>query len=347
MTRQLPARPHLDHLKAQAKDLLDAHRRGEAEALQRIRASVPAFAGMSDEALARAAFALHDAQSAIAREYGFVSWAELRDKVAALTAAPATPPVDTPAPLEAAALDQLAQLAAGLGLTPEAAKALREAIAQRRALADAPTPATVPVLPLRNAVAFPGAVLPIEVSRATTVHAIEAAEATESRFVAIFAQRASGTEQPTQDELHTSGCLCLVLYVHGIAAGKSLVVIQGVRWITLEALVQTEPYYAARVSDAGLDRGDDQEIAALDRRLRDAARRFAETRPELRDRANAFLEQTKDIGQIADVAMAALQVPVDESAAYARETQLVRRLERAIAALEAALANPSAALPPA
>src|SRR5215468_9892895 len=113
MSRQLPAKPHLDHLKAQAKDLLDAHRRGEPEAFERIRASVPAFARMSDEELARATFALHDAQSAIAREYGFPSWAELRDKVAALNAAP-------PAPQSATA-DEIAKAVASLGLPPGAA----------------------------------------------------------------------------------------------------------------------------------------------------------------------------------------------------------------------------------
>src|SRR3954467_8056096 len=107
MSRELPARPHLDHLKAQAKDLLDAHQRGEPAAFERIRASVPAFARMSDDELARATFALHDAQSASAREYGFASWAELRDKVPALTAAP-------PA-MEAAAANQEAQALAALG----------------------------------------------------------------------------------------------------------------------------------------------------------------------------------------------------------------------------------------
>src|SRR3954468_14760566 len=144
MSRQLPARPHLDHLKAQAKDLLDAHRRGDPGAFERIRASVPAFARMSDDQLARAAFALHDAQSAIAREYGFASWAELRDKIAALNAAP-------PA-MEAAAANQEAQALAAFGFPPEAAAEITAAVARRESTAAAPTPGIVPMLPLRNAV---------------------------------------------------------------------------------------------------------------------------------------------------------------------------------------------------
>jgi hypothetical protein len=82
MRQKLPAKPHIDHLKAQAKDLLEDFRAGHETAYARIRASVPAFAGRSNHELAQSSFALHDAQSAIAREYGCVSWSELRDEVA-------------------------------------------------------------------------------------------------------------------------------------------------------------------------------------------------------------------------------------------------------------------------
>lgn len=339
MSRQLPARPNLDHLKAQAKDLLDAHQRGEPEAFERIRAAVPAFARMSDDALARAAFALHDAQSAIAREYGFASWAELRDKVAALSAAP---------PSRVAVIaEQSAQAAAALGLPPGAAAEIAEMAAKAESIKATPTPAVVPMLPLRNAVAFPGATIPIDVARPTSLRAIEAAVASEHRFVAIFAQRAHDTEQPTLDDLHTQGCLCVVLYFHrGEAGAKSRMLIRGVRWITLDAIEHTEPYYATRVSDAGgVDRGDDQEIAALDRRLRDTARRFAHTLPANREEVLEFIDKTQDIGQLADAAMAHTSSGVNESADYAKETQLVRRLERAIAAIDAALARASAPPP--
>ena len=86
MSRELPPRANLEHLKKQAKDLLEAHKRAEPEALGRIRDAVPAFRGKSDEEIARAPFALHDAQSAIAREYGQKSWNDLRAAVAAQAA---------------------------------------------------------------------------------------------------------------------------------------------------------------------------------------------------------------------------------------------------------------------
>src|SRR4051812_10433274 len=333
MTRQLPSRPNLEHLKAQARDLLDAHRRGEPRAFERIRASVPAFARMSDDALARAAFALHDAQSAIAREYGFVSWTDLRGKVTAVSAGPSEPQIST---------EEIARVVAALGWPPEAATEIGAVVAQRDAILAAPTPASVPMLPLRNAVAFPGAVFPIDVTRPTSLPAIEAAMASQPRFLAVFAQREHDTERPTQDELIAKGGLCVVLYLHrGAAGAPTRVLIQSLRWIMLDAIEQMDPYYRARVSDASddVDHGDEPEIAALDRRLRDAARRFANALPVNREQVLDFIDKTRDIRKIADVAMANTSPSVTESAAYTQETQLARRLERAIAAVEAAVAR--------
>ena len=64
----LPARPDLDQLRHQAKDLLHAAQRGDAGAITRIHA-------VSDQLM------LSVAQLAIAREYGFASWARLKLEV--------------------------------------------------------------------------------------------------------------------------------------------------------------------------------------------------------------------------------------------------------------------------
>jgi ankyrin repeat protein len=73
-SRTLPARPHLDHLKNEAKRLHKLLRAGDADALRR-----------SSEAIgeASAAAKLTDAQRIIAREYGFPTWARLRSHVMA------------------------------------------------------------------------------------------------------------------------------------------------------------------------------------------------------------------------------------------------------------------------
>ncbi|WP_026875418.1 ankyrin repeat domain-containing protein [Jiangella gansuensis] len=90
---ELPDHPHLDHLKKQAKQLLRDYRAGSPGALERLRAGLPAAAGRDDDELRRLSLRLRDAQSCVAREYGFASWAQLRAHVEALPGRGAGPDV--------------------------------------------------------------------------------------------------------------------------------------------------------------------------------------------------------------------------------------------------------------
>jgi Ankyrin repeats (3 copies) len=76
--RLLPSNPNLDHLKYQAKDLLKEHTARTPEVAQRIREFHPHFRRATDAEIFDAQLSLSDAQLAIAREYGFPSWARLK-----------------------------------------------------------------------------------------------------------------------------------------------------------------------------------------------------------------------------------------------------------------------------
>jgi len=83
-TNQLPDRPNLEQLKKQAKSLLHAAQDRDPAALARF-ATLPALASKPAAQIDPDGLALHDAQSVIAREYGFASWNALRDEVEART----------------------------------------------------------------------------------------------------------------------------------------------------------------------------------------------------------------------------------------------------------------------
>ncbi|MET3844940.1 hypothetical protein [Bradyrhizobium sp. OAE829] len=73
-----PDRLNLDHLKKQAKDLIRLYRQRDGDAFARFRRALPAAAGQSDDQIASLNLRLHDAQSCVARDYGFASWQDLR-----------------------------------------------------------------------------------------------------------------------------------------------------------------------------------------------------------------------------------------------------------------------------
>lgn len=86
MSKSLPARPNLEQLKHQAKDLLQSAKAGDAAALERLQASQP-----KPSRIDRAAWSLSDAQRVIALEYGFASWTKLKQHVESIRSEPANP----------------------------------------------------------------------------------------------------------------------------------------------------------------------------------------------------------------------------------------------------------------
>ena len=79
--KRLPDRPNLEHLGKQAKDLVRFYRNGDPDAIARFRESLPVATSRSDSEILVLELRLHDAQSCVAREFGFRSWADLRTYV--------------------------------------------------------------------------------------------------------------------------------------------------------------------------------------------------------------------------------------------------------------------------
>jgi uncharacterized protein (TIGR03067 family) len=86
MTKTLPARPNLEHLRTQAKHLLTQLRVNDLEAARTFIDHLPAAKRMTPEQVLRANFRLADAQSAIARKSGFAGWPALAHYVEQLRA---------------------------------------------------------------------------------------------------------------------------------------------------------------------------------------------------------------------------------------------------------------------
>jgi len=83
---RLPARPSLEQLRKQAKDLVRAYRAGDADAAARVRAIIP-----RPGEPANADLILADAQFVLAREHGFQSWRALADHVESVNPASTVP----------------------------------------------------------------------------------------------------------------------------------------------------------------------------------------------------------------------------------------------------------------
>ena len=86
MDKKLPARPHLDHLRRQAKALLADLAAGKSGAVAILREHLPEAKNLTAEQIRAASFRLDDAQAALARQSGFAGWPHLARHIEQLRA---------------------------------------------------------------------------------------------------------------------------------------------------------------------------------------------------------------------------------------------------------------------
>ena len=172
----------------------------------------------------------------------------------------------------------------------------------------------LPVLPIRNAVLFPGAVAPFDVGREKSVALVEDIESLEQPVIAIFAQRDPGTDDPGQDDLHPVGVAARVLKALKHSSGNYSLILQGLVRIRLDQVTRTTPYLTARISKLTEPKAEDVEAEALAMSLRDIAKQVIQLMPELPREASSLIDSIQEPGQLSDLVAANLDAPVDEKA---------------------------------
>ena len=107
-------------------------------------------------------------------------------------------------------------------------------------------PSTIPVLPLRNTVLFPGVVLPITVGRDKSIKAVQDAYKAD-KLIAVLAQKSVDVEDPTAGDLVQIGTVARILKLIKMPDGGTTVIMQGKRRFALQNMLATEPYFKAVV----------------------------------------------------------------------------------------------------
>ena len=109
-------------------------------------------------------------------------------------------------------------------------------------------PETLPILPLRNTVLFPGVVIPITAGRDTSIALIKAANQG-SKTIGVVAQRDASVESPSVEDVYEIGTVARILRVLQMPDGNTTIIIQGKKRFKLNAIVQEKPFMVASVSE--------------------------------------------------------------------------------------------------
>src|SRR5882757_9679721 len=188
----------------------------------------------------------------------------------------------------------------------------------------------LPVLPIRNAVLFPGAVAPFDVGREKSVALVEDVDNFPAPVIAIFAQKDPAADDPGIDDLHQVGCAARVLKALKHSSGNYSLILQGLSRIKLEDVVQSAPYLKAKVKKLEESGVDDDEAEALSMSLRDIAKQVIQLMPELPREAGSLIDSIQAPGALADLVAANLDAPVDEKATLLETVDVKDRIRKVL-----------------
>ncbi len=109
------------------------------------------------------------------------------------------------------------------------------------------TPDTVPLLPLRNTVLFPGMVMPITVGRNKSIRLAQEYGRT-NEPIGVVTQRDNDVEDPKLEDIYSVGTLAHIVRFLSMPDGSVTIIVRGLKRIIITELVQTDPYYKAVVA---------------------------------------------------------------------------------------------------
>lgn len=87
-------------------------------------------------------------------------------------------------------------------------------------------PDTLPILPLRNTVLFPGVVIPITVGRDKSIHLIKEAYKGD-RTIGVITQKNDAIEDPNANDLYNVGTVAHIMKMLRLPDGNTTIIIQG------------------------------------------------------------------------------------------------------------------------
>ena len=143
-------------------------------------------------------------------------------------------------------------------------------------------PDSLPILPLRNMVLFPGVVIPITAGRDKSIKLINDANAS-GKNIGVVAQKNEEDEDPTKDDIHNVGTVARILRVLKMPDGNITIILQGKKRFEIAEVVSEEPYITATVKEVPEKRPkkNDTEFNAIIDSLKELAVKIIQESPNL------------------------------------------------------------------
>jgi len=199
---------------------------------------------------------------------------------------------------------------------------------------------TLPVLPLRDTVVYPGVAVPISAGRVGTVEAVQEALDGDRRLFAV-AQR-KNVDEPDPEVLYEVGTVVRIIQTHRVRGGVQLLVQGEGRAQVVSYAKEGEHMLRAVLLELprqGVRTADDPAFQALDRELRDRAAELGTRRGVPAEALNQLIQGVDDSGAFADLVAFYLELPTEDKQGLLETLDDEERMRSALVAVERELAR--------
>jgi len=193
----------------------------------------------------------------------------------------------------------------------------------------AEVPDVLPILPLRNTVAYPYIIMPLAVAIPRSVKLIEEVERG-NRLLGLVAVTDPTIEIPGPDDVYRTGTVAIVHRVMRNEDGNLTVFIQGLERMEIDSWTASEPYLKARIHLAPdvMDMVDDPVTAeALRRALLEITEKLTEFIPQFPEEALAFMRQLQDLRLLTYLLASNMHLEVESAQRILEEESMQVKME--------------------
>ena len=194
------------------------------------------------------------------------------------------------------------------------------------AIANESLPDSVPILPLRNTVLFPGVVIPITAGRDKSIQLIKEANKAD-KTIGVVAQKNSAEEDPGAKDVHELGTVAQILRVLKMPDGNTTIIIQGKKRFKIKSILEEQPYLRASiegVEDHIPTKTDKEFIATIDS-IKDLALQIIQENPNIPSEASFAIKNIQTPSFLINFVSSNMNVNVKEKQKILAEVSLHKR----------------------
>ena len=194
-------------------------------------------------------------------------------------------------------------------------------------LAGEPLPPALPVLPLRESVAFPNTLTPLAVGQQRSIKLVDEVLGS-NRMLVMVASRDPEDEEPGPDKLYGVGVAGVVARMLKIPDGTIRILVQASHRVKLGPYVTEKPYLIAQVSELPDVIEESTELEALTRNVQRTFSQIIEQIPYLPEELQMAVANIDEPSDLAHLIAGALRISTEEKQDLLEELDVGKRLRR-------------------